>query len=104
MSQKIQQLQLLQQNLQQVNLQKQQLEVQITELDSALEHIGKSNTTYKIVGKLMISTPQENLAKEIKEQKEVVDIRLKNFVEQEKKLQEQVEEVQKSVMSDLKNE
>ena len=60
-STKINQLQLVQQNLQNMGAQKQQLQSQIVELDSALLELKATDKAYKIVGKLMLAASKEEL-------------------------------------------
>lgn len=103
-STKINQLQLLQQNLQNLVMQKQQVQNQLLEIDSALSELGTTDKAYKIVGKIMLASSKENLIKDLNEKKEVFEIRIKNFKEQENSLQKNIEEVQKEVMEELKEE
>jgi len=99
---KIGQLQLLQQNLQNISLQKQQLQGQIVEYESALKELSGAKKAYKIVGKMMFAASQEELTTDLSEKKEVAEIRLKNFSQQEEKLQQSMEELQKEVMEEMK--
>ena len=103
MSEKIQQLQLLQQNLQNISVQKQQLQNQLLELDSALTELKNTEKAYKIVGKIMLAASKDNLSKDLGEKKEVIDVRLKNFTKQEETLQKSIEDLQKEVMAELKD-
>ena len=98
----ITQLQLLQQNLQNILVQKQQFQRQLTEIDSALNETESAETTYKILGNIMVSTNKESLQKELKEKKDLLDLRLKNFEKQETALKEKTEELQKNVMAGMK--
>ena len=66
---KIQQLQLLQQNLTNLNLQKQQFNTQTVEIDSAILELEKTDTAYKIVGNIMVASKKEDLKKELLEKK-----------------------------------
>src|SRR3989344_6554754 len=99
---KVNQLQLLQQNLQSVLAQKQQLQSQLVELESALEQLGSASQAYKIVGKIMISAKKEELTKDLQEKKEVAEIRFKNFNKQEEKLRENLEKTQQEAMQEFK--
>ena len=101
-SEKISQLQLLQQNLQTLVAQKQQVQEQLTELNSALEELETTDKAYKIVGKLMISANKDNLTKDLNEKAEVANLRLKNITNQENKLKGDMESLQEEVMKDLK--
>lgn len=100
---KIAQLQLLQQNLQNILLQKQQLQNSIIELESALQEIKASEKCYKILGHIMVASPQEAVSKELMEKKEMNNLRLKNYLSQEEKLKKSMEDTQKELMQGLKN-
>jgi len=101
-SNNFEQLQLIQQNLQNVLLQKQQIQTQILEYNSALQELKTTETAYKIVGKIMFAASKEELNKDLNEKKEVAEVRLKNFVQQEQKLQQEMDSLQKEVMEELK--
>ncbi len=101
-SDKINQLQLLQQNLQSLSQQKQQMQEQLVELDSALNEVKSTEKAYKIVGKIMIATSKDSLQKDLEQKKEVAEIRLKNFTKQEDALQQSMKDIQKQVMEELK--
>jgi len=103
-SSKIAQLQLLQQNLQNILTQKQQLQNQLVELDSALTELNTTDKAYKIVGKIMLAAPKQDLVKELEEKKEFVSVRIKNFSQQEEKLQKNFEEVQSEVVKEMQAE
>ena len=102
-SSKIAQLQLLQQNLQNLMAQKQQLQNQVIELNSALTEIKTTDKAYKIVGKIMLAAPQAQLVKDLEQQKEVVDVRIKTISQQEEKLQHRFEEVQKEAVQEMQS-
>jgi len=100
-SEKVNQLQLLQQNLHQFLSQKQQLEGKLTEINSAIKELSDTNQAYKIVGKLMIASSQEDLNKELIEEKESTEIRLKNIIVQENKIKENIEKIQQEVVAEM---
>ena len=100
----MQQLQLTQQNLQNILMQKQQIQSQLVELESALTELKTTDKAYKIIGKIMIASPKENLTKDLKEKKEVAEVRLKNFNNQEEKLKSNLEELQKQVMAEMQKD
>lgn len=101
---KINQLQLLQQNLQSILAQKQQIQNQNAELESALSGLKNSEKAYKILGNIMISSSKEELVRELEDKKEIIELRLKNVVRQENKLNESIEKLQEEVMAELKQE
>ena len=102
MAGKIQQLQLLQQNLQNILLQKQQLQNQLLELESALAELRTTDQAYKIVGKIMIATSKEKLLQELEHKKEVQEVRLKNIIKQEEKLTQNIEDSRQEALHELK--
>ena len=101
MDPKINQLQLLQQNLQNLLLQKQQLQNQLAEFNSALEGLKNSEKAYKISGYIMIASPTEKLSQDLEEKKEMFALRLKNCMAQEEKIKKNMEELQKEVIGGL---
>lgn len=103
-SPKIAQLQLLQQNLQNILMQKQQFQNQVIELDSALTELKTTEKAYKIVGKIMLAAPKDQLIKELEQQKEVVEIRIKTLTQQEERLQHNFEELQQEVVKEMQQE
>ncbi|MFH1439967.1 MAG: prefoldin subunit beta [Candidatus Woesearchaeota archaeon] len=101
MSEKINQLQMIEQNLQQVLAQKQQFQGQMVEIDSALEELGKTEDAYKIVGNVMVKMSKEDLDKELNEKKERTELRMKSIEKQETQLKQKAESIRKEVMSDM---
>ncbi|MEK6809330.1 MAG: prefoldin subunit [Nanoarchaeota archaeon] len=100
----IAQLQLLQQNLQNLLLQKQQLQNTLIELESALQEIKTSEKCYKIMGHIMVASPKDAVFKELAENKEMNQLRLKNYLSQEEKLKRSIGDIQKEIMQEKKNE
>ena len=87
---------------QNISAQKQQFQNQLTELNSALEEMDSSNKVYKIVGNIMVASEKPDLKKELEEKKDFLSLRIKSFEKQEKKLRENAEQLQKSVMENMK--
>jgi prefoldin beta subunit len=100
-TEKVNQLQLLQQNLHNFLVQKQQLESKLTEIDSAIKELNKTNQAYKIVGKLMVASSQDVLNKELMEEKESTEVRLKNIILQENNIKEKIEKLQQEVIAEM---
>lgn len=99
---KIGQLQLLEQNLQSFLVQKQQFQMQLSEVTSALENLKDSKKTYKIIANIMIDAKKEDLEKELKQKKEMLEIRLKNIEKQEESIREKSQKLQKEVLGSMK--
>ena len=102
-SDKVNQLQVLQHNLQNILMQKQQLESQVAEIDSALEGLTLTDKAYKIVGRIMVASAKEDLQKDLESSKEVQELRLKNLVNQENSLKKKFAEAQEEAMKELKS-
>lgn len=104
MSEKINQLQMLEQNLQQILSQRQQYQGQVVEIDSAIEELKKSEDAYKIVGNIMIKVSKEELNKDLVEKKERAEIRMKTFQKQEKTVKDKAESLRKEVMEEMEKD
>ena len=98
----LKQYQILEQSLQAVHMQKQQFQAQLIEIESALVELTKSNTAYKIVGNIMVSSKKEDLKKDLEEKKEVFSARLKVLEKQEAKYQEEAQKLHKELMKGMK--
>jgi len=97
----IMQLQLLEQNIQNFLMQKQQFQVQLSEVESALENLKDAKKAYKIVANIMIDAKKEDLESELKQKKEVLEIRIKNLEKQEEKIREKSQKLQKEVLGKM---
>ena len=98
-------LQQLQETLQTVLTQKQQLEVELLEVDQALGQLEKTigNTTiYKSIGSLLIKTEKEKVTAELKERKELANMRVSVLSKQEERLRSQLKDLQEKLQKDLK--
>ena len=99
----IRELQLIEQNLSNLLMQKQNFQAKLIEDESALKEIEKTTKeTYKILGTIMVAVDKEELKKEINEEKEIINLKIKNIEKQENKLKEHAEELQKEVLKNLK--
>lgn len=101
----IQELQLLEQNLQGILMQKQSLQLELSELENALAELSKSKEdVYKIVGQIMVKANTKDLESDLKEKKDLTDIRAKSFNTQEESLSKQAEELREKVLGKIKKE
>ena len=93
---KVQQLQMVEQNMQNILQQKQAFQAQQVEIDNALEETKKSEgETYKILGTVMVASKKEDIIKGLEEKKKVVDLRIQSLDKQESQLKEKAESLQK---------
>ena len=98
------QMQMIQQNLQNILMQKQQFQMQLNEINSALEELKNTEKAYKIVGNLMVASKKEDLEKDLKEKQQTMELRLKNLETQEEKFKKKIEDLQKNVADNVKKE
>ncbi|MBW2973493.1 prefoldin subunit beta [Candidatus Woesearchaeota archaeon] len=96
------QLQLIEQQVQTMAMQKQQFQTQLFEVENALKELKTSKTAYKIVGNIMVLSEKEKLEKELKQKKEIIDLRIANLDKEEKKLKEKAKKLQEELLSALK--
>jgi|SRR3989344_3164567 len=100
--QNIAQLQLLEQNLQNFLAQKQTFQSQSLEIENALNELDKSKEdSYKVIGNIMIKEKKENLIKDLKSKKEIIELRLKTLEKQEEKIKDKAKELQEKVLKEL---
>jgi prefoldin beta subunit len=100
---KIAQLQLLEQNMQNFLMQKQQFQMQLSEVDSALENLKDSTKSYKIIANIMVDSKKEDLETDLKKKKEMLELRLKSLEKQEDSIREKSQKLQKEVLGSMEN-
>lgn len=98
MENQIAQYQQIQQQMQMIASQRIQMEAQSKELEKALDILGKSKddaNIYRSVGSILIKADsKENVKKELEEQKEIIDVRVKTLERQESHLRERFQGLQ----------
>jgi len=95
---KLQELQITEHNIQNFLMQKQTFQVELNELDSALEEIKKaSDDVFKIVGQVMVKTEKNEVEKEMQEKKRIIGLRIKALENQEKILTQKLSSLQKEL-------
>jgi len=97
-------LQMLEQNVQAIGMQKQQMQSQLLEIESALKELKTSQSAFKIVGNIMVSSDKAELEKDLNQKKELIDVRVKNLEKQEKQFKDKTKQVQEEVLKSLKKE
>lgn len=100
---KIQQLQIIEQNLQNFLLQKQQYQAQLTEIDSALSELKGEKTAYRIIGNIMVESKRENIEKDLKEKKKAFELRIKTLEKHEERIKEKAKILQTEVLGKIKD-
>jgi len=86
------------QQLQAVLMQKQALSMQSREIEKALEHLETaSDDVYRTVGPILVKVPGGEVKKQLEDDKEEVDLKLKTIESQEKKLRDKLKESQEKI-------
>jgi len=100
---KIQQLQIFEQNLQNLLMQKQAFQFELSETENALEEINKTkDEVYKLIGQIMIKTSKEETQKELSQKKDIINLRIKAIEKQESQLKEETEKLRQEVLKQIK--
>jgi len=98
-------LQQLQQTLQSILTQKQQLELELIEIDQALSELEKASddaVIYKSVGSLLVRSEKSKVTNDLKERKELTNMRITVLGRQEERLRSQIKELQEKLQKDLR--
>lgn len=100
---KIQEMNILEQNLQNILYQKQAFELELDETNSSLNELEKSDgEVFKIIGQLMIKTEKSRIKNELLEKQKLLDMRIKSFEKQETYLREKLDKIREELADSLK--
>ena len=103
-NERLQEMQNIEQNLHNLLYQKQTFQIELSEIRSALEEIGKSgDEVFKVIGSLMIKSEKEKTQSELSEKEKLIQIRLQSLEKQEKSFVEKLEELRKEFLDSQKN-
>ena len=101
--QKIQEIQILEQNLQNLLMQKQAFQMESNETENALFEIKESkDDVFKLISNIMIKADKSKIQKELEKKSELLSLRLKSIEKQENELSNQLEEIRTEIMKKLK--
>ncbi|MFX1486996.1 MAG: prefoldin subunit beta [Promethearchaeota archaeon] len=104
MQQEILRLQQMQQQYELIAAQRNQSELQLRETERALtelENIDADTTVYKSVGTLLIKVDRDPTKKELSDQKETLEIRVKTLKRQEEQLRKQIQDATTKLQAKL---
>jgi prefoldin beta subunit len=89
-----------------VSSQKQQIALQLEMIDASLEEMGKTKekTVYKVVGNVLFPKDTKEMEKELKEKREVTDLKLKTAEKQEENLLKKLNTLRAKLESEMKEE
>ena len=100
---KIQELQMLEQNLQNILLQKQSFQMELAETESAIAELQNSgDEVFKIVGQLMIKSDKNKISEELSNKQKMIDMKLKTFEKQEDSVTQQLRSLREEVLNESK--
>ncbi len=104
-SEKLQELQLLEQHLHSFIVQKQSSQVELNEVENAFNEIKNSpHEMYKIVGNIMVKANGEELKKELDEKKRILSLRISSIERQEKIIEKKSLELRKELTSSIEKD
>jgi prefoldin beta subunit len=96
---KLQELQMLEQNLQNILLQKQSFQMELAETESAIGELKNAgDEVFKIVGQLMIKSDKKKISEELNNKKKIVDLRMKTIDKQENSLTSHLRTLREEVL------
>lgn len=96
----LEQLQEAQRQVEAIAAQRIQVQTLLSEVERALEELAKvspETKMYKSVGRLLISYDKEKLEKELQEEKETLELRLKVLTRNEERLVERIQEMREKL-------
>jgi len=100
---KIQEMQILEQNLQSLLFQKQAFEMELSETKLTLKEIENSDDEiFKIIGQLMIKTEKSKVKEELLNKKKILELKVQSIEKQEKSFMEKLEDIRKEVLKSTK--
>tara|TARA_Y100000310_G_scaffold323580_1_gene384194 strand:+ start:1584 stop:1925 length:342 start_codon:yes stop_codon:yes gene_type:complete len=98
--QKLQELQLAEQNFQNFSLQKQGFQIELNETQSALEEAEKADgDMFKITGQIMIKVKKQDILKDMGEKQKILNLRISSIEKQEKILRNKLDSIKEELES-----
>ena len=99
----LQQYQTYQIQIQNLLVQKENLKLQLLEIDSALDELESAEgDAYKIVGAVMVKKPVEEIKRDLKDKRGLIDLRIKTLEKTEAKLASKLKDLEKKLEQALK--
>lgn len=100
---KIQKLQIFEQNLQNFLLQKQAFQFELSETENALEELKKTEEdVYKLIGQVMLKTSKSEIEKELSQKKDILTLRIKAIEKQESNFKEEIDKIREEVIKKIR--
>ncbi len=100
---KIQEIQMLEQNIQNLLLQKQAFDMELSESKAALKEIENAkDDVFKLIGQLMIKSDKNKVKEELLNKEKILNLRLSTIGKQELSLTEKLTSLREEVMKQTK--
>ncbi len=104
-SKNIEELQILEHQLQGFLVQKQNIQVELNEVNNALEETKKTeDDVYKILSNVMMKANKKDLIKELEERKRLLELRINSFEKQEDFIESKVSKLREEIEKDMRKE
>lgn len=95
---RIEELQVFEQNFQNILLQKQSFQIELNEVNNASEELKKSgDEVYKVISGIMIKSDKKNLLDELAEKKKLLEMRISSVEKQEKLVENRIKNLKKEI-------
>lgn len=102
---KVQELQVIEQNLQSFLMQKQTFQIELNEISNALEELKTAgDEVYRILGGIMLKSDKKKLSLELEEKKKVLNLRISSIEKQEKLIETRANKLKEDINSSMKAE
>ncbi len=96
---KIEEMQILEQNLQSLLYQKQAFQMELSETQASMKEIEESkDDVFKIVGQLMIKSDKKKVLDDLSSKEKLLELRIKSIEKQENSISERLEELKEEVL------
>ena len=96
----MQRLQILEQSLHTHSAQRNAYQAQLLEMENAIGELASATESFRIIGNVMVKSDPAKLKEEIVEKKSALHARLASIEKQEKRLREEMDALQKSILGD----
>ena len=93
---KIEEIQVLEHHLQNLLAQKQSIQIELNEINNAIEELKKSDDeVYRIISGMMLKSDKKKLEKELLEKKKLAEMKIESIEKQEKLVENKSDELKK---------
>lgn len=101
-TEKIQELQLHEKNLQNFVIEKQNIQIELNGVDNALNELKTSgDEVYKILDGIMLKANKSQTVSDLNEKKKILEIRINSIEKQEKSLDEKITSIREKINSQI---